>query len=140
MEETKTVVHQTIPESSMENNHTTYASLFGDPDSNPLGSGNIKPLLTQYNYDFCDDANPLTKMKLLVAVVDNFKDQPIGGVATFTMKRGEPMLQILMGFHSYGKMIKNVFILKKTYIWSKWPFFDSFVVVVVGKSFKEDLL
>ena len=88
--------------------HKNYTSLFSDPASDPLGSESAKQLILQYDYDFRTQPSALATNDLMLAVVESFKDQAIGGLATFTMERREPTLEILTGIRRYGRTTENV--------------------------------
>ena len=88
--------------------HKTYTSLFSNPNEDPMGVKSAKVLLNQYNHDFRVQPKPLINNEMMLIVIENFKDQPVGGLATFTMERGELTLQILTGIRSYGRTPKNV--------------------------------
>ena len=88
--------------------HKNYTSLFSDPAADPLGSEKAKELILQYDNDFRTQPSAPAINDLMLAVVESFKDEAIGGLATFTMERGEPMLEILTGIRRYGRTPENV--------------------------------
>ena len=88
--------------------HKNYTSLFSDPAADPLGSEKAKELILQYDNDFRTQPSAPAINDLMLAVVESFKDEAIGGLATFTMERGEPMLEILTGIRRYGRTTENV--------------------------------
>jgi len=88
--------------------HKNYTSLFSDPAADPLGSEKAKQLILQYDNDFRTQPSAPAINDLMLAVVESFKDEAIGGLATFTMERGEPTLEILTGVRLYGRTTENV--------------------------------
>ena len=86
----------------------SYASLFGDPDLNPLGTGlGQSEILTGLYQNWASPT--MTGKELLEIVLNQFESQPIGGLGVFvTGTDGQPRLGVVHGARKYpGPLITH---------------------------------
>ena len=87
------------------NDHSTYATLYGDARENPFGQGESrKPAVQHYIHEWRSEGTPLDKDALNLVVMDQFTDHAVGGICVFVNDGdGNPKLEVLLGLRKYTR-------------------------------------